>query len=74
MSSANAVVEKKITRDDIKGKLAELQSGVDEKVEGARTQMIAVGVIVLTGVIVVAFALGRRRGRRKSTIIEIRRS
>lgn len=74
MSSAKAVVDNKITRDDIKGKLAELQSGVDEKVEGARTQIIAVGVIVLTGVIVVAFALGRRRGRRKSTIIEIRRS
>ena len=66
--------DKKITRDDIRNKLSELQTEVDEKVESARAQLIAVGVIVITGVVAVAFVLGRRRGRRKSTIIEIRRN
>jgi len=53
--------------------LGEIRGDVEETVEGAKPigTYIAVGLAVT--VIVVTFVLGRSRGRRKSTIVEIRR-
>ena len=63
----------RITRDDIEAKFRELQGDATETVDDAKsvavTAAIAVGVVVVAAV----FLLGRRRGRRKSTIVEIRR-
>ena len=61
---------------DIKAKLNEIDSEVRgaTEVEGAggRTVTVAaVGVVVL--VIVLAFVLGRKRGKRKATWVEVRR-
>jgi hypothetical protein len=64
----------RITRDDIRSKLEEIQGDATQTVHDARNQLIAVGVAVGAVVIVAAFLLGRRGGRRKSTIIELRRS
>ena len=63
----------KITRDDIESKSRELQGDATETVDEAKS--IAVTAAVAVGVVVIAavFILGRRRGRRKSTIVEIRR-
>ena len=63
----------KITREDLEDKFRELQGDVDDtKAEAASYAVVAaVGAIVL--VAAVAFVLGRRKGRRKSTIVEIRR-
>jgi hypothetical protein len=58
---------------DIKAKLEEIQGDTSEAVERSRSMVIAgavAGAVVLVGV---AFLLGRRRGRRKSTWVEIRR-
>ncbi len=63
----------KITRDDIESKLRELQGEVDETAESAKGIAIAVGAAVAVGVVVVVFLLGRRRGRSKTTIVEVRR-
>jgi hypothetical protein len=58
---------------DIQAKLVEIRGDVDETVERAKP----VGVYVAVGgailVIVVAFLLGRSRGRRKDTWVEVRR-
>lgn len=63
----------KITRDDLEAKFRELQGDASETVEEAKgyavTAAIAVGVVLVAAV----FVLGRRRGRRRSTIVEIRR-
>jgi len=63
----------KITRDDLEAKFAGLQGGATDKVLDARqkivTAVVAGGVLML----VVAFLLGRRKGRRQTTIVEIRR-
>jgi hypothetical protein len=63
-----------ITRDDIKAKLIEIQGEATSSVEEAKPTIIgiaaAVGVVVLVGV----YLLGRRGGRRRSTVIELRRS
>lgn len=63
----------RITRDDIEAKLRELQGGVDEAADRAVSYVLVAGAAVLAGVVVVAFLLGRRRGRRKETYVEVRR-
>ena len=62
-----------VTRADIEAKLQTLKGGVDEQVANVRGIAIAVGVTVAAVVVLATFALGRRRGRRLATIVEIRR-
>jgi hypothetical protein len=63
----------KISAEDIEAKLRSLQGDVQERVEDQKTNvLIASGVVAL--VLVVAFYfLGRRSGRRRSTLVEVRR-
>jgi hypothetical protein len=61
-----------ITRDDIKAKLAEIQDGALHRVESARTQAIRVGIVVAVVVVAGVYLLGRRGGRRRQTIVEIK--
>ena len=63
----------KITRDDIESKLREIQGEVDETAESARGMAVAVGAAIAVGVVVAVFLLGKRRGKRKMTIVEVRR-
>jgi hypothetical protein len=62
-----------VTRGDIEAKLREIRGTVEEELpspEGAQRGGLALGAAAL---LVLAFWLGRRRGRKKSTIVEIRR-
>ena len=62
-----------VSRDDIEAKLRELRGEVDAVGQSSRS----VGGVVVVGVIVVALAatyfLGKRKGRRKTTVVEVRR-
>ena len=64
---------KPVTRADIEAKLAQIKGVTDDTTEvaeeAAKTGLVVAGVAV----VVVAFLLGRRRGRKKSTIVEVRR-
>jgi hypothetical protein len=62
-----------ITKADIEAKFAELGQDVGREVEGARSTAVTVGIAVAVVVVVGAFLLGRRRGKRLATIVEIRR-
>lgn len=62
-----------ITRDDLESKLRELQGEVDETRDSALATAITVGAVIAVGVIAVAFLFGRRRGRQRTTIVEVRR-
>lgn len=64
----------RIDRDDIKSKLSDLQGEAEQTVEGAKSQLLAVGAGVAIVALILAFLLGRRGGKRSSTIIEVRRS
>lgn len=64
----------KITPTDIKAKLADIQGEATSTVEGAKSQLVAIGAGLAILLVVVAFLLGRRGGTHKSTIIEVKRA
>jgi hypothetical protein len=70
---ATAPAKKKITRDDIESKLRELRGEVDEEVEAVKIPAIAIAVGAAVATVVVAYWFGRRRGRKRQTVLEIRR-
>jgi hypothetical protein len=63
----------KVTRDDIEAKLRELRGEVEERTDSARTTATAVAVGVVMATIIVAYVLGRRRGKKRQMVLEIRR-
>jgi hypothetical protein len=72
-TAAVAVPDKKITRDDIQSKLRELQGEVSEEVDTARNVGVAVGIGAVVIAILLAYIFGRRRGKKRQMVLEIRR-
>lgn len=70
---ASTKAKSKITPSDIESKLRSLQGDVQEKVEEQKSNVyLAAGIGAL--LLVVAFYfLGRRSGKRRSTLVEIKR-
>lgn len=71
--SASGWTKDRITPDDIKSKLGEIQGEATQQVEGAKSQLVAVAAGVGLVVLILAFLLGRRAGKRTSAVIEVRR-
>jgi hypothetical protein len=63
----------RITRDDLEAKLREISGGVEESVDAARPKIIGGAVAGVLLAVLVAYLLGRRRGRARSAIVEIRK-
>jgi hypothetical protein len=61
-----------ITRQDIEAKANQIVSAVTETKESARDTAVAAGVIVAI-LILAAFIIGRRRGSRNKTLVEVYR-
>lgn len=62
-----------IERDHLEAKFRELQGEVTETTERAKSTLVTVGAVVLVGVIAIAFLAGRRKGRKRTTVVEVRR-
>ena len=62
-----------VSRADIEAKLREIKGEVDETASSAKP--FALAAVVVAGVAVVAFAyvMGRRKGRKRTTVVEVRR-
>ena len=62
-----------ITRADIEAKFGELRGEVDERTQAAKVPgiAIAVGAVVLT--VVAAYWFGKRKGKKRQMVLEIRR-
>ncbi|HTO01104.1 MAG TPA: hypothetical protein VL068_10555 [Microthrixaceae bacterium] len=71
MSSGNS--GDRISPQDIKAKLSDIQGGALDQVEGAKNQLVTIGAALALGLVIGAFLLGRRGGKRSSAIIEVRR-
>jgi hypothetical protein len=62
-----------ITRADIEAKLRDITGDVTDTVDAARGIGVAVAVGAGVLFIVSAYWLGRRKGRKRKTVLEIRR-
>jgi len=62
-----------INRSDIESKLREIQGEVDTVASSAKPIGLAVVAVGAVALLVVAFMLGSRKGKKKSTVVEIRR-
>jgi hypothetical protein len=65
--------ERPISRGDIEAKLREIQGEATTTGENVRTYAMVGGAVVAVAVVGAVFWLGKRRGRRKTTIVEVRR-
>jgi hypothetical protein len=63
----------KVTKADIEQKLRNLQGDVERKIVSQRQKIIAGAAALGALTIVIAFLLGRRSGKKKNAIVEIRR-
>jgi hypothetical protein len=68
-----AVPDRKISKDDIESKLRELRGEVNQTAEATKVPAVAVAIGVVFVTIVAAYVFGRRKGRRRQTVLEIRR-
>ncbi|MFN2607392.1 MAG: hypothetical protein ABR511_05780 [Acidimicrobiales bacterium] len=64
---------RRVTRADIEAKLGELQGDVEEVGEAAKGIGVAVAGVAAAVLLGAVFLLGKRRGRKKTTTVEIRR-
>ncbi len=64
---------KRVSRDDLEAKFRELQGDVKDKVDDKKQPLLygamAGGVLLL----LVVFLVGKRSGKKKTTLVEIRR-
>ncbi len=65
--------DRPITRADLEAKLGQIRDATDTGAGSARGVGVAVGVAVVAVVIVAAYFFGNRRGRKRRTIVEVRR-
>lgn len=63
----------RVTRDDLEAKIRELQGGAQDQVSSARGTLLAVGGVVAAVLLLIIFLLGRRAGKQRTTIVEIKR-
>jgi hypothetical protein len=63
----------KITRDDLEAQFAGLQRGLKGKVESKKNTLITAVSVASIVLMILVFLLGKRSGKRKSTVVEIRR-
>lgn len=62
-----------VSRDDIESKLREIKGEVEGTAESAKGMAMAVGAAVAVVVVIGIFLFGKRRGKKKTTIVEVRR-
>ena len=63
----------KITPEDLGNKLQAFQDDLQGKVEDQKTNLMAIGGGLLVVALIVFFLLGKRAGKKKTTLVEIRR-
>jgi hypothetical protein len=66
-------VDRPVTRADIEAKLREIRGEAHETAGAARPYALAAGVVAAAAVVGLAYLLGRRRGKKRTTMVEVRR-
>jgi len=66
-------VDQPVTRAAIEAKLREIKGEVDTSAKAAKPMALIVGVTVAVAVVGLAYVMGRRKGKKKTTLVEVRR-
>lgn len=66
-------VEAPITRDDLEASFRTVKDEFDRSAEEAKSKLIPAGIALGVLLLLIAYLLGKRVGRTKSTVVEIRR-
>ena len=62
-----------VSRADIEAKLKEIKGEVDDTTTSAKPYALAAGVVAVVAVVAFAYVMGRRKGRKRTTVVEVRR-
>jgi hypothetical protein len=73
MAKAQSAQQTKITRSDLESKFRAFQGDIQGKVDDKKQTLITVGAGLGMFLMLVFFLLGRRSGKKKTTLVEIRR-
>lgn len=71
--SASPTATGNVTRDDIEDKLRELRGEVDSVGEKAKGGAVVVGAVAAVAILATVYLLGRRKGKARTTVVEVRR-
>jgi len=63
----------KITPADLESKFRDIQGQVDSVATGGKTKAMIGGSVIAVLLIVLIYAMGRHAGKKRSTVLEIRR-
>jgi len=61
-----------VSREDIERKAQELIGAVDQTRQSVKNKAI-IGAVIIAAVVATAFIMGRRRGSRNKTVVEVYR-
>jgi hypothetical protein len=67
------MAQQRITRDDLENRFRALQDEVQGKVNDKKQTMTTVAIGAGVVLLLLVFLLGRRAGKKKTTLVEIRR-
>jgi hypothetical protein len=70
---AKGAPSKPVTREDIQAKFRELQGEVDDRVEKVKVPAAAIAAGVAVAAVFFAYWAGRRRGKKRQLILEVKR-
>ena len=73
MNAEPQTLRRAIERGDLEAKFRELQGEAEETYESATNTLLTVGAIVAVTVVAVAYLIGRRKGKKRTTLVEIHR-
>jgi hypothetical protein len=71
--TATATQNGEVTRADIEAKLRAIRGEVTDASDSAKSIGLMVGAVAAVVVVGSVYLLGRRRGRKEKTVVEIRR-
>ncbi len=67
------MTEPRVNRSDIEAKLREIRGEVDTTATAARPTAMTIAIVAGVALLGAAYLLGRRKGKKRSTVVEIRR-
>jgi hypothetical protein len=70
---SNTETPSKISPEDLQQKLQSFQDGVQSSVDDKKNTLAVIGGGVAVVVLLIVFMLGKRSGKKKTTLVEIKR-